>query len=232
MKRIRNVLLLALAGILFTLAQPVFAQCEQGGEGCPLIPPQSREITTNDDTVSELDTLSAGQVNSLQALDVPPPPFVLHAGDPAADVEQSASAIDAIDVRLRLQAPGDTSCGVQALGMALDGLDGSPPSSEALLDYLTSQGYMYEFGTGVEELTAAARYFGYSGSYPFYDWTLSELRKELAAGRPVVVDLGRSGGDVPGHFVTVTGISSDGTWISFNDPISGEQVMPSATLDE
>jgi hypothetical protein len=232
MKRTRKFLLLALASVLFTLAQPAFAQCEQGDEDCPLIPPQSREITTNDGAGAGLETVSDGQVNSLQPVDVPPPPFVLNAGEPDAGLRLPASTFNSIDVRLRLQAPGDNSCGVQALGMALDGLEGIAPKSDALVGYLNEQGYLYEGGTGVEELTAAARYFGYSGSYPFYDWKLGDLRKELEAGRPVVVDLGRSGENVPGHFVTVTGISDDGAWIGFNDPTLGERMMSSAAFDE
>jgi len=85
---------------------------------------------------------------------------------------------------------------------------------------------MYEFGTGVEELAYAAQAFGYRGSLAFHDWSLAELRAQLDAGHPVVVALGTNGEEVPGHFVTVTGISADGEWVAYSDPAFGERVVP------
>jgi len=140
----------------------------------------------------------------------------------------AAPAFKTLDLRLRQQSPGDVSCGVQALGMALNGLDGAGPTSNSLLAYLEAQGYLYEFGTGVEELAAAALHFGYSGAYSFHGWSLDQLTEELSAGRPVVVALRANGPDQPGHFVTLTGISPDDAWVAFNDPLLGERVMPSA----
>ena len=132
-------------------------------------------------------------------------------------------------VPLRYQQPSDTTCGVQSLGMALDFFalqDGtSAPSSDALLRYLQEQGMMYSWGTGVEELALAAHQFGYRGSYAFHDWTLEQLQEQVNRGRPVVVSLGSNGEDQPGHFVTVTGISPDGEWVAYNDPVLGRQVV-------
>ena len=134
----------------------------------------------------------------------------------------SSPSFPGLDLRLRYQVPGDVSCGVQALGMALDGLDGKAPSSSALLDFLRGEGMLYDFGTGVEELAYAAVTYGYAQAGPVHGWTLDDLLAELAAGRPVVVALGSEGA---GHFVTITGLSSDGSWIAFNDPTLGRQVL-------
>jgi len=126
---------------------------------------------------------------------------------------------------MRYQAAGDVSCGVQALGMALDGIDGSAPTSNSLLGFLQDQDMMYNFGTGVEELAHAAQNFGYAGSLPFHGWSLDQLSATLAEGKPVVVALGANGADQPGHFVTVTGVSPDGRWVTYNDPTLGKQVI-------
>ncbi|MEE8567959.1 MAG: papain-like cysteine protease family protein, partial [Anaerolineales bacterium] len=128
-------------------------------------------------------------------------------------------------IPMRYQAAGDVSCGVQALGMALDGIDGSAPTSNSLLGFLQDQDMMYNFGTGVEELAHAAQNFGYAGSLPFHGWSLDQLSTTLAEGKPVVVALGANGADQPGHFVTVTGVSPDGRWVTYNDPTLGKQVI-------
>ena len=47
-------------------------------------------------------------------------------------------------------------------------------------------------------------------------------------GNPVVVSLGDKLGQ-PGHFVAVTGISSGGELITYNDPLSGKEQI---SLDE
>jgi len=127
---------------------------------------------------------------------------------------------------MRYQTAGDVSCGVQALGMALDGIEGSAPTSNSLLGFLQDQGMMYDFGTGVEELAHAAQNFGYAGSLPFHGWSLENIKAELSAGQPVVIDLGANGSDEPGHFVTLTGISPDGTWVAYSDPLLGERMVP------
>ncbi len=91
---------------------------------------------------------------------------------------------------------------------------------------------MYDFGTGVEELAFTAQSYGYADSLPFHDGSIALLQSELAAGRPIVVSLGHEDAEglsdsrSPGHFVTVTGISPDGNWIAYNDPILGKVVVP------
>ena len=66
---------------------------------------------------------------------------------------------------------------------------------------------MYDWGTGVEELAYAARYFGFQGSYAFHNWNLEQLEGELKLGNPLILGLGRAGQQGPGRFVTLTGIS-------------------------
>ena len=123
-----------------------------------------------------------------------------------------------------LQDPADVTCGAAALGMALEFLslngEGEAPSQAALVTDLKNSGLLYETGTGVEELAYMARQHGYQGTTAFHDWSLEQLAQQLAAGRPVVVSLGSNGDDQPGHFVTLTGISADGKWVSYNDPSS------------
>jgi predicted double-glycine peptidase len=145
-----------------------------------------------------------------------------------AGSDSGAAQLDRIPVRMRTQDPADVSCGVQSLGMALEALGGSAPTSDALLGFLLDNNYLYDFGTGVEELALAARSFGYAGSLAFHGWSLAQLQAELAAGRPVVVDLGANGPDEPGHFVTVTGISPDGSRVAYSDPILGERIATTA----
>jgi hypothetical protein len=109
--------------------------------------------------------------------------------------------------------------------MAFDGLGGGTPTSSAILEQLESNNMMYDFGTGVEELAHTAQNFGYKGSRPFHNWSLSDLQDELNEGRAPVVAIGTNGEGQPGHFVTVTGISPDGEWVSYNDPTLGEQTI-------
>jgi hypothetical protein len=121
------------------------------------------------------------------------------------------------------------TCGAAALGMALEFLslngEGDAPSQAALVADLKNSGLLYETGTGVEELAYLARQHGYRGTSAFHDWTLEQLGGQLAEGRPVVVSLGANGVDQPGHFVTLTGISEDGSWVSYNDPVLGIQTV-------
>jgi len=84
---------------------------------------------------------------------------------------------------------------------------------------------MYDFGTGVEELAHAAQNFGYAGSLPFHGLSLDLLSTTVAEEKPVVVALGANGADQPGRFVTVTGVSPDGRWVTYNDPTLGKQVI-------
>ena len=156
---------------------------------------------------------------------MPPPPLVSSTN--AVSYTDIRPAFEGLNLPMRWQDPSDPSCGVQALGMALDGLGGSAPSSNSLWSFLEGRGMTYAFGTGVEELAHAAQSFGYAGSLPFHQASLDDLSAELAAGRPVVVALG-GGEGAAGHFATLTGISPDGGWVSYNDPTLGTVVLPSA----
>ena len=133
-------------------------------------------------------------------------------------------------VPLRTQGIGEVTCGLAALGMAMDFLDlgagDSTPTHQQLVSFLTRQDLLYEWGTGAQELAYAAREFGYRGSYAFSHWNLEQLKEKIEKGQPVVVSLGSNGPDKPGHFVTLTGISEDGDWVAFNDSISGSTILP------
>jgi len=123
----------------------------------------------------------------------------------------------------------DVNCGPASLAQALQILDPegiTPPlTTRQLSDYLVTRGLMYDWGTGVEELAYTAREFGYDGSISFQNWNLEQLTDYLYQGRPVVVSLGMNGADNPGHFVTLTGISEDGKWITCQDPVAGELIL-------
>ena len=235
MRVLRVLCLAALIAAVFVLAAPAAAGCPASDPGCHLTPPQSQQVNpfpiTGGVRVTSLEDSGALLVTAFTS------PLSLGAGSPVAaqpafidpvPLRSNAGAPDfpTLDVRQRYQDPSDVSCGVQALGMALDGLGSPGPASPALLDFLQGQHMLYDFGTGVEELAFAAQSFGYADSLPFHGGSVALLQSELAAGRPVVVDLGANGDGQPGHFVTVTGISPDGNWIAYNDPILGKVVAP------
>jgi len=123
----------------------------------------------------------------------------------------------------------DVNCGPASLTQALQILDPegitAPPTTRQLSEYMSTRGLMYDWGTGVEELAYTARKFGYDGSIPFKNWRLEQLTDYLRQGRPVVVSLGMNGADNPGHFVTLTGISEDGKWITCQDPVAGKSIL-------
>jgi hypothetical protein len=227
MKRLRFLTLTIFVILLLFPPLSASAQCPDGDPDCPAAPPQSVEVDLGTGTSDE-GRGAASVTGALAPLQVPAPSFV--APEPLRSPAVGEPTFNSLDLRLRYQGPDDVSCGVQALGMALEGLGGSPPSSAALTDFLHGQGMMYAFGTGVEELAHAAQSFGYKGALPFHGGSLEQLRSELAAGRPVVVSLGVNGEDQPGHFVTVTGISPDGNWVSYNDPTLGKRVVSSETF--
>jgi hypothetical protein len=211
------------AALLAALFVPVVAasadeDCPPGG--CPLPPPQSREVNPSP---AHAD---GSAVEVPKAAELPPVEITVHVLAPAfVDPAPMGASFETISVPVRYQDPGDVSCGVQALGMAMDALPGAAPTSASLLGLLEGNGMMYDFGTGVEELAYAAHSFGYTGSFAFHGATFEQLQAELALGNPVVVDLGANGEGQPGHFVTVTGISSDGQFVAYNDPTLGEQVI-------
>ena len=224
----RRLLLTAaiLAACLFSV--PAYADCPPGDPDCPLDPPQSEEVNPDPEVSGTWVAGHVGQPGSaapvLMAMPLPrvvPVRAVQGAMPPAPVVS--------LPVPMRYQDPadaGDVSCGLQALGMALDGLGGAAPTSASMTDLLSRAGMLYEYGTGVEELAFAAQSFGYAGSLPFHGATLDDLRAQLDLGRPVVVALGTSGEGQPGHFVTLTGISADGAWVTVNDPALGPQTIP------
>jgi hypothetical protein len=231
MKFIRALTVAALFAALFVLALPAHADCGDGDPTFLLEPPVSVEIRT--DSTSGDASATTSESGALTPLDFAVPmPLPRRVEAPLVSAQSEFESTDSIpdvttiSIPMRYQAAGDVSCGVQALGMALDGIDGPAPTSNALLGFLQDQGMMYDFGTGVEELAHAAQNFGYAGSLPFHGWSLEKIKAELAAGQPVVIDLGTNGSDDPGHFVTLTGISPDGGWVAYSDPLLGERVVP------
>ncbi len=229
MERTRKILCLALAAAFLGLSVPASAQCGEGDQDCPLAPPQSQQIATHNQG-GILYAAPVSPPSSPGTFQLEPIAFVEPVALPGTRTGDSPGvpSFERIPVRLRTQDPADVSCGVQSLGMALEALNGRAPSSAALLGFLLENNYLYDFGTGVEELALAARSFGYTGSIAFHGWSFSQLQAELAAGRPVVVDLGANGPDEPGHFVTLTGISPDGSRVAYSDPILGERIATTA----
>jgi hypothetical protein len=133
------------------------------------MPPSSVEVSTHagSSTADLTDLGSPGVLVPLEAV-IPMP---LHAVEVVPLEGDSSNGADApvfagLDVPMRYQDPGDVSCGIQALGMALDGLGGGAPESSAMLGFLQKNGMMYDFGTGVEELAYAAQSFGYKARTP------------------------------------------------------------------
>src|SRR3990170_7550007 len=220
---IRLLVAAAILAAVFILVLPALADDSCPPGGCPLPPPQSREVNPAPARAdgSAVEVATAG--------DLPPIEITVHVLAPAfGEPAPIGTSIETIAVPVRYQDPGDVSCGVQALGMALDALPGAAPTSSAMLGLLQDNGMMYEFGTGVEELAYAAQSFGYKGSFAFHGASIDQLQAQLATGRPVVVSLGANGEGTPGHFVTVTGVSADGQWVAYNDPTLGEQVISSS----
>jgi hypothetical protein len=184
------------------------ADCDEDKPDCPLIPPQSQQVRVSTHPGEQV----ARPDYSTQSIQVAPIAMPLPVDLNPEDIELTSHPVthpelDPIHVRLRRQDPSDVSCGIQALGMALEPLEGGAPSDTAMLEFLDSNGYLYDFGTGVEELALAAQAFGYEGSMAFHNWHIEDLRNELDSGHPVVIDLGANRSEQPGHFVTLTGIS-------------------------
>jgi hypothetical protein len=189
----------------------------------PLITGHNTRVTTGSGAESELE--SSGMAESYP-LGIDSPGLIDLA--PQDDTAMAGELVQ-LAVPQRYQDPNDPTCGAAALGMALEFLslseDGSVPDSVTLIKDLESSGFLYDTGTGVEELAYLARAYGYRGASPFHGWTLEGLAGQLAAGQPVVVSLGLNGSSQPGHFVTVTGMASDGSWVRYNDPVLGEQTV-------
>jgi len=143
--------------------------------------------------------------------------------------QDKRTIVKSLAIPLRTQDPSEVTCGFQALGMVMDFLGPlsgeAVPTDDHLVSHISNQGLLSEWGTGVEELAYTARSFGYAGSYAFHNWTLKQLTEQLHLGKPVVVSLGANGPDRPGHFVTVSGISEDGRWVVYNDPLLGRMTV-------
>ena len=163
---------------------------------------------------------------SFSPVDISLPVFM---GSPAFVALEPQTPEQAIAVNNPGRDFSDVNCGPSALAHALDLLDPAEIISETTLNQLSSflaaRGLMYDWGTGLEELTYAAREFGFKGSYFFQDWRFEKLAEVLGQAKPVVVSLGTNGAEQPGHFVTLTGISADGDWITIYDPAGGESVL-------
>jgi hypothetical protein len=238
-KKIYQVLaaLLALGMLLAAAAVPADVRAEgEGPDGpAPVKPPPitglNTGVTRSEGEEGEIDPSGSLRETGIEVpLWSEPPPYV--EVDPPV-VESAPVPVRSLAVPRRYQDPGDVTCGAAALGMALEfaslGEGTSPPSTDVLVEDLRTRGLLYEgVGTGAEELAYLARNHGYRGSYAFQDWTLAQLAAQLAEGRPPVVALGANGEGRPGHFVTVTGVSADETWIRYNDPVWGEQTVSSA----
>ena len=226
MRLVRLLLWAAVLAALLFAGVPAAAgsgDCPPTDPACLPVPPGS--IQVNPDPLSASGAPAGVEAPGIlmpveAVLPMPAPQIAVAPLD-----EKTGPSFSSLSVPLRFQDPSDVSCGVQALGMALDALPGGPPTSSALLGFLQGNGMMYDFGTGVDELAYAAQSFGYKGSYAFHGASIADLSSQLASGSPVVVSLGSNGEGQPGHFVTVTGISSDGRLVSYNDPTQGEVVV-------
>jgi Peptidase_C39 like family len=220
----------AIAALLLVVGP---AEAGGAGTGCPPTDPGCLPASPGSVEVNPHPATSSGDLTTVDSGGVLMPiqsviSLPLARVDVAPLAGASAPSFPRLEVPGRYQDPADVSCGVQALGMALSALPGAPPASPALLGFLQGNGMMYDFGTGVEELAYAAQSFGYKGSAPFYGGDLDSLVSELNGGRPVVVSLGTNGTGAPGHFVTVTSVSADGNWVSYNDPTLGEVTVPAS----
>lgn len=221
--------------LVVTSAAPISARAEGGPRPTPE-PFKPPWITGKNPAVSLSTTEqgvlnSSGIIESWQGVEVPllaaPPSYV----DLAPQlVGEEPTFVVSLAVPQHYQNPADVTCGAAALGMALEFLslygEGQAPSQDTLVSNLKNNGLLYETGTGVEELAYLARGHGYRGTIAFHNWTLEQITEQLHLGKPVVVSLGTENEQAPGHFVTLTGVSSDGEWVSYNDPILGAQTVP------
>jgi len=233
MRRLGVLAAAILAACLF-LVPAAQAGCTPGEGDCPLEIPQSEQVNPGPESGDAMGIGSVvGPGSAAPVVMAMPLPREVPAR--AGQGDRPPAPVTTLPVPMRYQDPAnsrDVSCGIQALGMALDGLAGAAPTSAGLAGFLERAGMLYEYGTGVEELALAAQAHGYAGSLPFHGATLDDLRHQLGLGRPVVVALGTSGEGEPGHFVTVTGISADGEWVSYNDPALGPQTVPASEFLE
>jgi hypothetical protein len=244
MKSIRIVIVLTLLSALFVFVAPGWAQDPDGEPDGPIDPPQSRQVSNHSISGEATDTAEGhGNISPIESSvpmplpktienDLLPAPESLNDVSPSSSSSAVLPSFDTLPLPMYHQDPEDVSCGVQALSMALSGLEGSAPNPNALLNFLSGQGMLYDFGTGVEELAYAAQSFGYAGSLPFHGASFVDLESMLDQDLPPVVALGSNGAGEPGHFVTVTGISPDGEWVAYNDPALGRQVLRASEFEQ
>ena len=220
--------------LVITAATPISVRAE--GDPPPIPEPiKPPWITGKNPAVSlsteeEAEVTPAGVIDTWNGLQVPllavPPSFIELEPQIVSD---PLPVINSLAVPQQYQDPADVTCGTAALGMAMEFLsltgEGEAPLQNTLVNDLKNSGLLYDTGTGVEELAYLARQHGYQGTIAFHNWNLAQLAEQLSRGKPVVVSLGANGEDQPGHFVTLTGISTDGKWVSYNDPILGNQTV-------
>jgi uncharacterized protein YvpB len=139
------------------------------------------------------------------------------------------------------------NCGPTALGMGLESLGINVSSTELRRQVLNSQGI---WGNNVGTLMdALARVAASHGARPIglYDgnqiarWSLEDVREQLRAGRPVIVQVrfralpGRAGVRYYNdHYIILTGLS--GTSFVYHDPLDSDgpganRVMTAAQLE-
>ncbi len=217
MNGIRALSLAAVVAACFIFPAGATAGCLPEDPECRPAPPQTAEIRP-DPRLGSVETGELADPAYVQPMPIGlPMPLPRRVGEEVASAKGGDLA--------RAQDPTEVTCGVNALGKAMDRLGGAAPTSGVMVQYLRDRGWLYEYGTGVEELALTAQAYGYLWSASFHDWDLPRLREELAGGGSVVVSLGVNGPDAPGHFVTVTGLSADGRWVTYDDPVLGVRVV-------
>ena len=131
------------------------------------------------------------------------------------------------DVRLAAGGPtlAGAGCAVTSCAMALSKLTGAVVTPPELVARLRSAGGLD--GAGRIVWARAADGLGVRAGNPRQPWSADRLRRELEAGRPVVVGVHRPGtgpGGDPAHWVCVTRLdrATDTFWA--NDPATGRAI--------
>jgi ABC-type bacteriocin/lantibiotic exporter with double-glycine peptidase domain len=139
-----------------------------------------------------------------------------------------------LDVPFRTQFDGSGwssgNCGPAALGMLLEGF-GHSVSTQSVRNRANRLMGVYEVGNGtrIQDLARIATEAGLAangpyqvGSSRFQRWTLDDVRREVAAGRPVVPQVyypylpNHKNGVVTDHYVVIVGLADDD--FVFHDP--------------
>jgi Peptidase_C39 like family len=163
-------------------------------------------------------------------------------------------AILAADVRLRVpyrsQLDGSdyesANCGPTTLGMALEAFGVNVPPNDLRFDVLNSEEFNTndnDAGSFIWALARVAqarglRTFGLyeSDSETLHHWSVDEVRANVRAGRPVIVQVvyrglpGREDSGYDGdHYVVITGLMGDN--FIYNDPIGGAEAREAPGWD-